>query len=77
MILISLGFASYINNFTSFDELYGYLGSAIGAIIIFCLWLYFNSMVLLIGFELNASISRARAHHQEASDSLIEEGLQV
>ncbi len=77
MILISLGFASYINNFTSFDELYGYLGSAIGAIIIFCLWLYFNSMVLLIGFELNTSISRARAHHQEVSESFIEEGLQV
>jgi membrane protein len=77
MILISLGFASYINNFTSFDELYGYLGSAIGAIIIFCLWLYFNSMVLLIGFELNASISRARAHHEEVSESFIEEGVQV
>lgn len=77
MIIISLGFATYINRFTSFDELYGYVGSAIGAIIIFCLWLYFNSMVLLIGFELNASISRARKHQEASQTSFVEEGLQV
>lgn len=54
MILLSLGFASYITRFATYNQLYGYVGS----IIIFCLWLYFNSMVLLIGFELNASISK-------------------
>ncbi|NND94684.1 MAG: YihY/virulence factor BrkB family protein [Flavobacteriales bacterium] len=72
MILISLGFATYVNDFTSFDELYGYVGSAIGSIIIFCLWIYFNSIVLLIGFELNASISRAHHEHTEVKDLFIE-----
>jgi len=68
MILISLGFATYITEFTSFDELYGTVGSVIGTVIIFCLWLYFNSMVLLIGFELNASITRARLHRSTAEE---------
>ncbi|NNC84357.1 MAG: YihY/virulence factor BrkB family protein [Flavobacteriales bacterium] len=72
MILIALGFATYVNDFTSFDELYGYVGSVIGSIIIFCLWIYFNSIVLLIGFELNASISRARKAHSEVKESLVE-----
>lgn len=75
MILISLGFATYVNDFTSFDELYGYVGSALGSIIIFCLWIYFNSFVLLIGFELNASISRAHKEHSEVKDLFIEESL--
>ena len=68
MILISLGFATYITEFTSFDELYGTVGSVIGTVIIFCLWLYFNSMVLLIGFELNASITRARLHRSTVEE---------
>lgn len=74
MVLVSLGFATYVNKFTSFDELYGYVGSAIGAVIILCLWLYFNSLILLVGFELNTSISRA-TRHQAASllDSLVED----
>lgn len=73
MILISMGFATYVTEYTSFDELYGYVGSAIGAVIIFCLWIYFNSIVLLIGFELNASISRAHKEHTEVQNSFIED----
>ena len=77
MILISVGFATFINEYTSFDELYGYLGSAIGAVIIFCLWLYFNSMVLLIGFELNVSISRAHQFHLSEPESFVKSRLKT
>ncbi len=77
MILISLGFATYVTEYTSFDELYGYVGSAIGAIIIFCLWIYFNSIVLLLGFELNASISRAYNEHTEVQNSFIKDRLET
>jgi len=36
------------------------------------LWLYINSLVLLIGFELNASISRARDSYENI-DKILDE----
>jgi membrane protein len=51
-VLTSLGFTYYINNFSSYNKIYG----SIGTLIILMLWLYLNSLILLIGFELNASI---------------------
>lgn len=55
-VLTSLGFSYYINNFSSYNKLYG----SIGALIILMLWLYLNSLILLIGFELNASIDYSK-----------------
>jgi len=51
-VLTSLGFSYYINHFSSYNKLYG----SIGTLVILMLWLYLNSLILLIGFELNASI---------------------
>ena len=51
-VLTSMGFNYYINNFSSYNNVYG----SLGALIILMLWLYLNSLILLIGFELNASI---------------------
>lgn len=56
-ILLSGGFAFYVNNFASYNKVYG----SIGTLIVVMLWLYFNSLVLLIGFELNASIKHAKS----------------
>lgn len=67
MILLSFGFAFFVTNYASYDQLYGYVGS----IIIFCLWIYFNSMVLLIGFELNASISKGLLSLISNEESLV------
>ncbi|HLN54103.1 MAG TPA: YihY/virulence factor BrkB family protein [Lentimicrobium sp.] len=55
-ISTSIGFNYYVNNFASYNTLYG----SIGTLIIFMLWLYFNSMIILVGWELNSSISVAR-----------------
>lgn len=55
-ILTSWGFTYYINNFASYNKIYG----SIGAIIVVMLWLYLNSLILLIGFELNASIDLSK-----------------
>jgi len=55
-ILLSSGFAFYINNFGTYNKVYG----SIGTLMVIMLWLYFNSLVLLLGFELNASISHAK-----------------
>ena len=38
----------------------------IGAILAVQLWLYFNMIVLLIGFELNSSITKARLDRSES-----------
>lgn len=55
-VLTSLGFTYYINNFSSYNKLYG----SIGTVIVVMLWLYLNSLILLIGFELNASIDLSK-----------------
>ncbi|HYC40177.1 MAG TPA: YihY/virulence factor BrkB family protein [Chitinophagaceae bacterium] len=53
MILFTFGFSYWVNNFGNYNELYG----SIGTILFFMLLVYFNSLVLLIGFELNVSIT--------------------
>lgn len=51
-ILISLAFSYYVKNFGNYNKIYGSLGT----IIILQVWFYLNSLVLLIGFEINSSI---------------------
>jgi membrane protein len=48
------------SNITDYNALYG----SIGAILAVQLWIYFNMLALLIGYELNISISRARNRHR-------------
>lgn len=48
-------FAYYVNQFDSYNKLYG----SIGTIISLMLLIYFNSMIILIGFDLNYSIYQA------------------
>lgn len=52
----SLGFAFYVNNFGQYNKLYG----SIGTLMVILLWIYFNSIILLAGFDLNASIENAK-----------------
>lgn len=52
IIVISIVYVYYINEFSKYNELYG----SIGTIMILLLWIYFVSVSLLVGFELNASI---------------------
>src|SRR5215204_4743329 len=56
MIAFTLGFSYYVANFGNYNKLYG----SIGTILILMLLIFFNSLVLLIGFELNVSISSLR-----------------
>jgi membrane protein len=56
-ILTSLGFSAYVNHFGQYNKLYG----SIGTLMVIMLWLYLNSIALLIGFELNVSIKAAIA----------------
>jgi len=55
-IATTSGFNYYVNNFARYNALYG----SIGTIIVIMMWLYLNSIALLVGFELNASIFSAK-----------------
>lgn len=50
------GFSFYINNFGSYNKIYG----SIGTLLVVMIWLYLNSLILLLGFELNASIDLSK-----------------
>lgn len=58
-ILILIGselFSFYINNFNQYNKLYG----SIGTLLIIMLWIYLNSIFLIVGYEFNAGIAAAR-----------------
>jgi membrane protein len=65
-ILTSLGFSAYVNHFGQYNQLYG----SIGTLIVIMIWLYLNSIALLIGFELNVSIKAARAEDNYAAGDI-------
>lgn len=48
----SIVFSYYVNQFNTYNELYG----SIGTIIVLMLWIQLNTLSILIGFELNAGI---------------------
>lgn len=55
-VITSIAFSYYVSNFSQYNQLYG----SIGTLLVILLWMYFNSIILLIGFELNASIISAK-----------------
>lgn len=52
-IITSLLFSYFVNNFGTYNKVYG----SIGSIIVIMLWMYFNCMVLILGYEINAGIT--------------------
>lgn len=56
--LITFGFylfSYYLNNFATYNKLYG----SIGAMIAVMLWLFITSLIILICFEINVSLDKA------------------
>ncbi len=54
-------FGIYIDNFSKYNELYG----AIGGMLILMVYIWLNSNLLLLGFELNASLRKLKFYHKE------------
>jgi len=52
MILVTFVFSFWVNKFGTYNKVYG----SIGTILILMIVVYFNALILLIGFELNVSI---------------------
>ncbi|MGO4623605.1 YihY/virulence factor BrkB family protein [Ensifer sp. 2YAB10] len=59
-IVMSLGYAWYLNNLADYTASYGALGGLVG----FLIWLWLSVTLLIVGAELNAELE-----HQTAKDS--------
>lgn|SRR5687767_10303053 len=66
MIFFTAGFSYWVSNFSNYNELYG----SISTVLILMLLIYFNSLVLLIGFELNVSINSLKHEVDERNKNL-------
>lgn len=63
-IISSVLFSYYLVQFNTYNKLYG----SIGTIIALMLWIQINALILLIGFELNASIAVNRDLKKQIPD---------
>jgi membrane protein len=63
ILLTTYLFGVYIENFSTYNQLYG----SIGALLIFLFYIWLNSSVLLLGFELNATLNRLKNSEQDPS----------
>lgn len=61
-ILASFGFSFYVNSFGAYNKLYG----SIGVLIVLMLWLFILSLILLVGFEMNAALDKAKTEKLKA-----------
>ncbi len=67
IILVTFLFNIYISNFSKYNVLYG----SIATLIIVMVWIYINSFILLIGFEINTSIVQAKHEEEEKKQALL------
>lgn len=68
VILTTLLFSVWVNNFASYNKVYG----SIGTVLIIMNLVYFNALILLIGFEINVSITAIKSRSKQR---LIQETL--
>jgi membrane protein len=64
IIIASFGFSYYVNNFGNYNKLYG----SIGVLLVFMLWLFIISLILLVGFEMNAAVHKAKMDIRELNE---------
>lgn len=60
-ILSSWAFSFYVDNFGSYNRIYG----SIGTLIVLMIWIQLNCFIILVGFELNAGIAVIRDRRRE------------
>ncbi len=59
ILVSSYLYGLYIDNFSSYNEIYG----SIGALLILMIYIWLNANILLLGFELNASLRSLKARN--------------
>lgn len=63
-VAASIAFGFYVSNFSNYNAVYG----ALGAIIIFMMWLYVSAYILVAGAELNQVLDCITAHRDRSPD---------
>jgi membrane protein len=63
-LLTSIVFSYWLNNFGSYNKVYG----SIGSVLVIMILIYFNSLILLIGFELNVSIMKLHSKKESTKE---------
>lgn len=66
-ILTTIVFYFLVNNFINYSKVYG----SIGSIMAFMVWLWLNTMVILLGYELNVSIMLAQTSKKNVPEAKI------
>jgi len=56
-VVISVLFAVYVANFSSYDKTYG----SLAGVVIFLVWLWLSNIAILLGAEINAELEHGRA----------------
>jgi membrane protein len=64
-IIGTIGFSLFVNNFGKYDALYG----SIGTVIVLMSLIYINSLILLVGYELNVSIHSLQIIAEERQET--------
>jgi Predicted membrane protein len=60
-IIVTAVFFFLVNNFISYNKVYGSIGSIMAVMV----WVWLNTLVILIGYELNVSILLAKTQREE------------
>ncbi|WP_298790375.1 YihY/virulence factor BrkB family protein [uncultured Allomuricauda sp.] len=64
-ILTSYLFGVYVEKFARYNELYG----ALGGLLILMVFIWLNSNILLLGFELNATLNSLKKKHEKKREN--------
>jgi membrane protein len=64
MLIMTFAFSWWVTHFSNYDRLYG----SISTILIIMVLIFINSLILLIGFELNVSIYSLKAQEEEKQE---------
>ena len=70
-IAVSLLFAFYVANFSSYNKTYG----ALAGVVVFLVWLWISNLAVLLGAEVNAELERGRrieAGHPSHKEPFVE-----
>jgi membrane protein len=60
ILLDSYGFGIWVTKFSQYNELYG----SIGTLLVLMFYIWINCMILLLGFELNATVNKLKAKNR-------------
>lgn len=66
-ILVTIAFTVFVNNFGRYNLLYG----SIGTVMVIMIMIFLNSMVVMVGFEINLSINTLKTIAEEKKEDKI------